>query len=108
MHIFLLYPAVHVEDIIFHMFQYIQKLRTEGPQAWVFDECKVIMLSIQRQLLRQRGRTNLTYLVLVNGEMNSIKICDALMDLSLSFLVNAEMSNLTFEIFIVKITFEPK
>ncbi len=33
--------AVHVEDIIFHMFQYIQKLRTEGPQAWVFEECKV-------------------------------------------------------------------
>ncbi|KAI4812691.1 hypothetical protein KUCAC02_024059 [Chaenocephalus aceratus] len=31
---------LHVEDIIFHMFQYIQKLRTEGPQAWVFDECK--------------------------------------------------------------------
>lgn len=34
--------AVHVEDIIFHMFQYIQKLRTEGPQEWVFEECKVI------------------------------------------------------------------
>lgn len=32
---------VHVEDIIFHMFQYIQKLRTEGPQEWVFQECKV-------------------------------------------------------------------
>uniref|UniRef100_A0AAQ4Q1M2 Insulin-degrading enzyme n=2 Tax=Gasterosteus aculeatus aculeatus TaxID=481459 RepID=A0AAQ4Q1M2_GASAC len=31
---------LHVEDIIFHMFQYIQKLRTEGPQAWVFEECK--------------------------------------------------------------------
>lgn len=35
-------PAVHVEDIIFHMFQYIQKLRTEGPQEWVFQECKVM------------------------------------------------------------------
>lgn len=23
------------------MFQYIQKLRTEGPQEWVFQECKV-------------------------------------------------------------------
>lgn len=34
--------TVHVEDIIFHMFQYIQKLRTEGPQEWVFEECKVI------------------------------------------------------------------
>lgn len=34
--------AVHVEDIIYHMFQYIQKLRTEGPQEWVFEECKVI------------------------------------------------------------------
>lgn len=32
---------MHVEDIIFHMFQYIQKLRTEGPQEWVFEECKV-------------------------------------------------------------------
>ncbi|XP_062286623.1 insulin-degrading enzyme isoform X2 [Scomber scombrus] len=31
---------LHVEDIIFHMFQYIQKLRTEGPQSWVFEECK--------------------------------------------------------------------
>ncbi|XP_014863501.1 PREDICTED: insulin-degrading enzyme isoform X2 [Poecilia mexicana] len=31
---------LHVEDIIFHMFQYVQKLRTEGPQEWVFDECK--------------------------------------------------------------------
>lgn len=44
--------AVHVEDIIFHMFQYIQKLRTEGPQEWVFDECKVIIvvyLSIEVQ-----------------------------------------------------------
>lgn len=33
--------SVHVEDIILHMFQYIQKLRTEGPQEWVFQECKV-------------------------------------------------------------------
>ena len=32
---------VHVDDIIFHMFQYITKLRTEGPQEWVFQECKV-------------------------------------------------------------------
>ncbi|XP_037127776.1 insulin-degrading enzyme isoform X1 [Syngnathus acus] len=31
---------LHVEDIIFHMFQYIQKLRREGPQEWVFQECK--------------------------------------------------------------------
>ncbi|XP_026869912.2 insulin-degrading enzyme isoform X4 [Electrophorus electricus] len=31
---------LHVEDIVFHMFQYIQKLRTEGPQEWVFQECK--------------------------------------------------------------------
>ncbi|KAM4607098.1 insulin-degrading enzyme isoform 2-T2 [Polymixia lowei] len=31
---------LHVEDIIFHMFQYIQKLRTERPQEWVFQECK--------------------------------------------------------------------
>ncbi|XP_059803576.1 insulin-degrading enzyme isoform X1 [Hypanus sabinus] len=31
---------VHVEDIILHMFQYIAKLRTEGPQEWVFQECK--------------------------------------------------------------------
>uniref|UniRef100_A0A3Q3J3I8 Insulin-degrading enzyme n=1 Tax=Monopterus albus TaxID=43700 RepID=A0A3Q3J3I8_MONAL len=31
---------LHVEDIILHMFQYIQKLRTEGPQEWVFEECK--------------------------------------------------------------------
>ncbi|XP_034040067.1 insulin-degrading enzyme isoform X1 [Thalassophryne amazonica] len=31
---------LHIEDIIFHMFQYIQKLRTEGPQEWVFEECK--------------------------------------------------------------------
>ncbi|MCV4594066.1 hypothetical protein OFC51_34015, partial [Escherichia coli] len=28
------------EDIILHMFQYIQKLRAEGPQEWVFQECK--------------------------------------------------------------------
>lgn len=33
--------SVHVEDIILHMFQYIQKLRIEGPQEWVFQECKV-------------------------------------------------------------------
>jgi len=32
---------VHVEDIILHMFQYIQKIRIEGPQEWVFQECKV-------------------------------------------------------------------
>ncbi|XP_042643938.1 insulin-degrading enzyme-like [Tyto alba] len=31
---------LHVEDIILHMFQYIQKLRTEGPQEWVFQACK--------------------------------------------------------------------
>uniref|UniRef100_A0A8C4YMS4 Insulin-degrading enzyme n=1 Tax=Gopherus evgoodei TaxID=1825980 RepID=A0A8C4YMS4_9SAUR len=31
---------LHVEDIILHMFQYIQKLRVEGPQEWVFQECK--------------------------------------------------------------------
>ncbi|KAL7990487.1 hypothetical protein Chor_013917, partial [Crotalus horridus] len=34
---------LHVEDIILHMFQYIQKLRTEGPQEWVFQECKVFV-----------------------------------------------------------------
>lgn len=42
------FTAVHVEDIIFHMFQYIQKLRTEGPQEWVFDECKVIIFNVKR------------------------------------------------------------
>ncbi|XP_078421077.1 insulin-degrading enzyme isoform X1 [Cetorhinus maximus] len=31
---------VHVDDIILHMFQYINKLRSEGPQEWVFQECK--------------------------------------------------------------------
>ncbi|CAI5653421.1 unnamed protein product [Oreochromis niloticus] len=31
---------LHIEDIIFHMFQYIQKLRSEGPQEWVFNEYK--------------------------------------------------------------------
>ncbi|XP_078079642.1 insulin-degrading enzyme isoform X1 [Mustelus asterias] len=31
---------VHVDDIILHMFQYVNKLRTEGPQEWVFKECK--------------------------------------------------------------------
>lgn len=25
------------------MFQYIQKLRAEGPQEWVFQECKVLL-----------------------------------------------------------------
>lgn len=38
---FLFFFPVHVEDIILHMFQYIQKLCTEGPQEWVFQECKV-------------------------------------------------------------------
>lgn len=38
---------VHVEDIILHMFQYIQKLRTEGPQEWVFQECKVQWLLLE-------------------------------------------------------------
>lgn len=38
---FFFFFPVHVEDIILHMFQYIQKLRTEGPQEWVFQECKV-------------------------------------------------------------------
>lgn len=49
-------PAVHVEDIVFHMFQYIQKLRTEGPQEWVFQECKVINL-FSRRLQRPRAAT---------------------------------------------------
>ncbi|KAM9326665.1 insulin-degrading enzyme [Gastrophryne carolinensis] len=31
---------LHVDDIILHMFQYIEMLRTEGPQEWVFQECK--------------------------------------------------------------------
>ncbi|KAM3913652.1 insulin-degrading enzyme isoform 1-T1 [Leptodactylus fuscus] len=31
---------LHVDDIIYHMFQYIQKLRAEGPQEWVFKEIK--------------------------------------------------------------------
>uniref|UniRef100_A0AAX7VC14 Insulin-degrading enzyme n=1 Tax=Astatotilapia calliptera TaxID=8154 RepID=A0AAX7VC14_ASTCA len=31
---------LNIEDIIFHMFQYIQKLRSEGPQEWVFNEYK--------------------------------------------------------------------
>ncbi|XP_030604512.1 insulin-degrading enzyme [Archocentrus centrarchus] len=34
---------LHVEDIIFHMFQYIQLLRTEGPQEWVFKEYKDVV-----------------------------------------------------------------
>lgn len=57
--------AVHVEDIIFHMFQYIQKLRTEGPQEWVFEECKVIIV-----LCSARGAEQMwpTYLCLVETE----------------------------------------
>lgn len=47
--------AVHVEDIIFHMFQYIQKLRTEGPQEWVFEECKVIHV-IYSTTFQTKGR----------------------------------------------------
>ncbi|XP_036067708.1 insulin-degrading enzyme isoform X2 [Oryzias melastigma] len=31
---------LHVKDIIIHLFQYIHKLRLEGPQQWVFEECK--------------------------------------------------------------------
>ena len=30
----------HVEGIILHMSQYMQKLHAEGPQEWVFQECK--------------------------------------------------------------------
>ncbi|XP_041476883.1 insulin-degrading enzyme-like isoform X1 [Lytechinus variegatus] len=30
----------HVDDIILHMFQYLNMLRKEGPQQWVHDECR--------------------------------------------------------------------
>lgn len=33
--------AVHVDDIVLHLFQYIHKLHTEGPQEWIFEEYKV-------------------------------------------------------------------
>lgn len=55
--------AVHVEDIIFHMFQYIQTLRTEGPQEWVFEECKVINVVLSAG---GAGKTGPTYSWLVN------------------------------------------
>ncbi|XP_071494745.1 insulin-degrading enzyme-like [Diadema antillarum] len=30
----------HVDDIITHMFQYLNMLRKEGPQRWVHEECR--------------------------------------------------------------------
>lgn len=47
---------MHVEDIIFHMFQYIQKLRTEGPQEWVFEECKVINVVYSATTFQTEGQ----------------------------------------------------
>lgn len=55
--------AVHVEDIIFHMFQYIQKLRTEGPQAWVFEECKVINVVYFKVTFQTEGRDKVDLLI---------------------------------------------
>uniref|UniRef100_A0A3B3I270 Insulin-degrading enzyme n=1 Tax=Oryzias latipes TaxID=8090 RepID=A0A3B3I270_ORYLA len=31
---------LHVDDIVLHLFQYIHKLHTEGPQEWIFEEYK--------------------------------------------------------------------
>ena len=55
--------AVHVEDIIFHMFQYIQKLRTEGPQEWVFEECKVINAVYSATTFQTEGQDTLDLLI---------------------------------------------
>ncbi|XP_032806215.1 insulin-degrading enzyme [Petromyzon marinus] len=30
----------HVDEIVLHMFQYINMLRKEGPVQWIFEECK--------------------------------------------------------------------
>uniref|UniRef100_A0A8C4NB61 Insulin-degrading enzyme n=2 Tax=Eptatretus burgeri TaxID=7764 RepID=A0A8C4NB61_EPTBU len=30
----------HIEEIVSHMFQYINMLRAEGPKEWIFQECK--------------------------------------------------------------------
>lgn len=30
----------HVDDILLMMFQYIEMLRREGPQEWVYKECQ--------------------------------------------------------------------
>ena len=32
--------ADHVDDIICHMFQYLNLLKKEGPQEWVHNECR--------------------------------------------------------------------
>ncbi|XP_026133795.1 insulin-degrading enzyme isoform X3 [Carassius auratus] len=57
---------LHVEDIIFHMFQYIQKLRTEGPQEWVFQECKYYPLEeiLAAEYLLEEFRPDLIEMVL--------------------------------------------
>ncbi|TNM99655.1 hypothetical protein fugu_012688 [Takifugu bimaculatus] len=57
---------LHVEDIIFHMFQYIQKLRTEGPQEWVFQECKYYPLKevLAAEYLLEDFRPDLIEMVL--------------------------------------------
>lgn len=62
---------MHVEDIIFHMFQYIQKLRTEGPQEWVFEECKVFNV-YSVTLFQTEGHNNVdlrTYFCLVVNKL---------------------------------------
>lgn len=67
--------AVHVEDIIFHMFQYIQKLRTEGPQAWVFEECKVINV-VYSATSQTEGQDELDPLILLSWETNGATRAD--------------------------------
>lgn len=41
----------HVDDIVKLIFQYLNLLKKEGPQKWVFDECKVSNFSVIRALL---------------------------------------------------------
>ena len=50
--------AEHVDDIITLIYQYINMLKKEGPQQWVFQECRVgtlccLHLLVQRLLSRK-------------------------------------------------------
>ena len=41
--IYIICSLGHIDDIITNIFQYINLLKKEGPQEWIFNEIKVII-----------------------------------------------------------------
>ena len=46
--IFVMLLIGHVKDVVMAVFQYLEMVRREGPQLWIFQECAVSQISTSK------------------------------------------------------------